>query len=111
MEKRKNIKEIDLYKCNHHHKITDNHKKVDFGDGEFIANKKAIPILKALNELGVKTRTHHIDGDGGFFSILIGGESRVNAEIKEVFEKDSVRTKYDGRTEIVISFTIKNGND
>ena len=44
-------KPTDKYKhCNHHHEIGDNHELVDFGDGEFVANKEAIPLLKALSE-------------------------------------------------------------
>lgn len=52
---------------NHHHELTDDHTFVDFSDGEFIANKKAVPLLKALAELGLRTRTHYIDENGGFF--------------------------------------------
>jgi len=91
--------------CNHHHKLTQGYVKVDFGDGEFIANKMAIPILKALNELGLRTRTHHTDENGGFVSILI--ENGIRAEIKEVNELDANRTKYNGKTELLISWDSK----
>lgn len=40
--------------CNHYHELTKEHEIVNFGDGEFVANKKATPLLKALNELGLK---------------------------------------------------------
>jgi len=30
--------------CNHHHELTDKHEIVDFGNGEFVANKEAIPL-------------------------------------------------------------------
>ena len=94
-------KATDKYKfCNHHHKLGLNHKLVDFGDGEFVANKKAIPLLKALNEIGLKTRTHHINNEThSFVSILL---DNVTIEIKEVFEKDALRTKYNGKKELLI---------
>lgn len=87
---------------NHYHELTNKHRVVDFGDGEFIANTDAIPLLKALSEIGLKTRTHHIDKDseGGFFSILV--EPNVSFQIRQVNERD--RTKYDGMTELLISW-------
>lgn len=91
----------DQYRhCNHHHELTDEHEIVDLGDGEYVANKRAIPLLKALSELGFRTRTHHIDEEGGFFSILI--EDGVSVEVREVFERDADRTKYNGKTEVLI---------
>lgn len=92
----------DKYKyCNHHHELTEEHEIVDFGDGEFVANKKATPLLKALNELGLRTRTHHItENDSWFFSILL--DDTINIEIRTVNEKDSTRTKYNGMTELLI---------
>lgn len=40
-------KPTEKYKhCNHHHEIGKKHKLVDFGDGEFVANIEAIPLLK-----------------------------------------------------------------
>lgn len=91
----------DKYKyCNHHHELTEEYEIVDFGDGEFVANKKAIPLLKALNELGLRTRTHHItENDSWFFSILLDGT--IDVEIRIVDERDSTRTKYNGMTEIL----------
>lgn len=91
----------DKYKfCNHHHELTDEHEIVDFGDGEFVANKAAIPLLKALNEAGLKTRTHHFaGGNHGFVSILL---DNVRLEIKQVNEVDADRTKYNGKTELLI---------
>lgn len=90
----------DKYKhCNHHHELTDQHEIVDFGDGEFVANKVAIPLLKALNEAGLRTRTHHMDNEGGFVSILL---DNVRIEIKTVNEIDATRTKYNGKKELLI---------
>lgn len=88
--------------CNHHHELTDEHELVDFGDGEFVANKIAIPLLKSLADLGLRTRTHHIDESGGFFSILI--DPKMSVTIRQVNELDSTRDKYDGLTEVLIQF-------
>lgn len=91
----------DKYKfCNHHHELTENETMVDFGDGEFVANKAAVPLLKSLNELGLRTRTHHVDENGGFVSILI--TNLIDVEVKKVEEIHSTRTKYDGETEVLI---------
>lgn len=97
------ISATDKYKgCNHHHELTDQHQIVDFGEGEFVANVQAIPLLKALNEAGLKTRTHHMDYEKyAFVSILL---DNVTLEIKTVFEKDATRTKYNGKTELLISW-------
>jgi hypothetical protein len=90
----------DKYRyCNHHHELTDQHEIVDFGNGEFVANKVAIPLLKALNEVGLKTRTHHMDERGGFISILL---DNVRIEVKPIFEKDADRTKFNGKYELLI---------
>lgn len=97
-------KPTEKYKfCNHHHELTDRHEVVNFGDGDFVANKEAIPLLKALNEAGIKTRTHHFDGgERGFISILL---DNVTVEVKQVFEKDADRTKYNGKHELLILWT------
>ena len=94
----------DKYKyCNHHHELTDEHEIVDFGDGEFVANKAAIPILKALNEAGLKTRTHHMDGNGGFISILLS--DKVECEIQLVNEIYAERIRYNGMKEVLIKWS------
>ena len=97
----------DKYKgCNHHHELTENHKLVDFGDGEFVANKEAIPLLKALNEIGLKTRSHHIaKEEHAWVCILLDG---VELEIRDVFERDATRTKYNGKKELLIQWKNKN---
>jgi hypothetical protein len=92
----------DKYNCNHHHEITKDHEMVDFGEGPFVANKKAIPLLKALNEIGLKTRSHHVDDQIRWVSILLDG---VRVEIKPVFEADATRTKYNGKVELLIDWT------
>jgi hypothetical protein len=88
--------------CNHHHELDDEHEIVDFGDGEFVANKQAIPLLKALNELGLKTRSHHIaDEDFAWICILL---DNVEISIKDVYEKNADRTKYNGKKELLIEW-------
>lgn len=93
----------DKYKyCNHHHELTEQYEIVDFGDGNFVANKKAIPLLKALNELGLRTRSHHIaDEKYAWFTILLDD---VTLEIVDVNEVDADRTKYNGKKELRLTF-------
>ncbi|WP_276483576.1 hypothetical protein [Paraflavitalea pollutisoli] len=93
----------DEYKyCNHHHELTPEHEVVDFGDGQFVANKMAIPLLKALNEAGLRTRSHHIDTPGqGWFTILL---DNVEFDFRRVWEIDANRKKYNGKQELLISW-------
>lgn len=88
--------------CNHHHKLTDDYCVVDFGDGEFVANRDAVLLLQELNRHGLRTRTHHIDGEGGFVSVLL--DDNVCVEVKTVNERDATRTKYNGQKELLISW-------
>lgn len=96
-----NLESTDQYRhCNHHHEIDENYEVVDFGDGEFVANKAAVPLLKALNEAGLKTRTHHYTGEGSaFISILLDD---IHVEIKTVNEIHADRTKYNGKKELLL---------
>lgn len=96
-------KHTDKYKfCNHHHELDESYEIVNFGTGDFVANKEAIPLLKALNELGVKTRSHHIaDKSSGWFTILL---DNVDVEVKTVHERDANRTEYNGKKELLISW-------
>lgn len=99
-----NLNHTDKYKhCNHHHELTENHKLVDFGDGEFVANVDAIPLLEALAKLGIRTRTHHVGESNCFVSILI--EPHISLEIKQVNEIHANRTKYNGMNELLIQWT------
>lgn len=93
-------------KCNHHHKPTDRHTVVNFGDREFVANNDGIPVLKALNEIGLRTRTHHIEHESHSFVSILMDES-VTFEIKTVNEIDADRTKYNGQIELLISWRAK----
>lgn len=86
--------------CNHHHELTDRHQVVDFGDGEFVANKDGVPLLEALNRLGLRTRTHHIEaGQDCFIGLLLDD---VYLEIRDVDEIHADRTKYNGKKELLI---------
>lgn len=89
--------------CNHHHELTDKHKLINLGTGDFVANMDAIPLLKALNEAGLTTRTHHYtkDGSHAFLSILL---DNVQVEVKTVNEVDADRTEYNGKTELLIKW-------
>ena len=91
--------------CNHHHKLTDEYCIVDFGDGEFVANKKAVPLLKALNEIGLRTRTHHIDDNGGFFSIILSDDMDIS--VRTIAEASCSRTKYNGEKEVLVSWNTR----
>lgn len=93
----------DKYKhCNRHHELDDQHELVDFGSGQFVANKEAIRLLQALNEIGLKTRTHHVGPEQwAFVSILM---DNVEVEVVKVFEKDATRTEYNGKYELLIKW-------
>lgn len=84
---------------NHYHEPTDQHEIITLGGETFIANKKAVPLLKALHDVGLKTRTHHIDHrPNAFISILL--DDSIQLQVKRVYEAD--RTKYNGRKELLI---------
>ena len=92
-------------KCNHHNELTEKHKIVDFWDGEFVANIDGIPLLKALNDLWIRTRTHHIEKwKDSFISILLDD---IDIEIRGVFERDADRTKYNWKKELLLTFKSK----
>ncbi len=96
---------VEFKHCNHHHELTEHHKLVDFGDGEFVANKEAIPLLKALNEAGIRTRTHHFDGKEGFVGLLM---DNLEIEVRPVNEIHADRTDYNGKMELLISWSKTN---
>lgn len=100
------LKPSDAYKhCNHHHELTPDHEVVNFGDGDFVANKLAIPLLKALNEAGLRTRSHHIDTAGqGWVTILL---ENVEFEFRKVWEIHADRKKYNGKPELYISWGLR----
>jgi len=66
------------------------------------AHKDGVDIeLDALNELGLRTRTHHVDESGGFVSILL---DNAEVEIRTVDERDADRTRYNGKREVLITW-------
>jgi len=87
---------------NHHHDLTPGHEIVEFGGVEFVANKAAIPLLGAVHDLGLRTRTHHIDGNSGFVSILI--DRGVTVDVRQVEETGADRSTYNGQTELLIQW-------
>lgn len=85
--------------CNHHHELTEDHEVVTIGGEKFVANKKAIPLLEALNDVGLKTRSHHIDNpsDNSFVCLLM-----------ENIHSVEMRTLSDGTKQLCIQW---NQND
>jgi hypothetical protein len=97
-------KPTDKYKfCNHHHELTEKEQLVNYGDGDFVANKQALPLLDALHQLRLRTRTHHVGDKECFVSILI--DDNVTADVREIYERDADRTRYNGMFEVLISWT------
>ena len=88
--------------CNHHHEITEEQEVIDLGSGKFIADKKRVALLKALNDCGLITRTHCYGHESGvsFVSILMENDLRI--EVKDVNERDSTREIKEGAKEILI---------
>ena len=95
------MKKTNKYKyCNHHHELAKNQEIVDFGTGKFVADKPMIPLLKALNDIGLITRTHKHSGSGiHFIGIIL---DNVGIEVNQVFERDADRTKFNGKTQLLI---------
>jgi len=97
------MNETNKYKkFNHHHEIGEDQEIVDFGTGKFVADKKRIALLKALNECGLITRTHcygHKTGES-FVSIVLDGDM----QIRDITERDSTRDDFDGKTELLIEW-------
>lgn len=105
MNEAKTSKPTRKYKyCNHHHEITKNQEIIDFGTGKFVADKPMIPLLKALNEIGLITRTHNYDDDSGihFIGIIL---DNVGIEVNKTFERDADRTKFNGKTQLLLRWT------
>jgi hypothetical protein len=99
------IKDSNKYKpCNHHHEMTDNQSVVDFGSGVFVADNERVILLKALNECGLKTRTHCYGHETGysFVSILLNDD--IDIEIKSVREGHSTREFEKNQKELLITW-------
>lgn len=53
------LRPTNKYKrLNHYHEITRHQKLVKLGGRKFVADKKMLPLLRALNNAGFKTRSH-----------------------------------------------------
>ena len=91
--------------CNHHHELTKDQEVIDLGNGKFVADKPMIPLIKALNNLGLITRTHNYSKKGfHFIGILL---DNVDIEIFKVFERNASRTKYNGKKQLLIKWRIR----
>ena len=90
--------------CNHHHELTPEQKVVDFGTGKFVADKARIPLLKALNECGLKTRTHCYGHKTGHSFVAILLDDDVQIEVRKVNENVSGRRFPEGAKELLISW-------
>lgn len=69
--------------CNHYHELTDSHSIVEIGGSKFVANKKAVPLLKALNNVELKTTSHHIDKPEDNSFIQVSMENIHTVEIRD----------------------------
>lgn len=87
--------------CNHHHPIKENQQTVNYGTGKFVADVERIPLLKALNECGLVTRTHCYghESDHSFVSILL--RNNLSVEFREVSERHSGRN-FEGEKELLL---------
>lgn len=95
----------DKYKyCNHHHELTDKHQMLELNGENVVVNSDAVLLLQELNRLGLTTRTHHI-AEGhphAFLSIIL---DNVDIEIRDVYERDSSRTTYNGKKELLLRWS------
>jgi hypothetical protein len=100
-----NGKDDDMYNCNHHHVISDDQEMVDLGRGAFVADKEMLPLLRALNDAGIATRTHCCGHGSGhsFLGIIIADGMHV--DIRKVHETDAARDTFRGETELLISWS------
>lgn len=95
----------DKLNCNHHHTIEANQSVVDFGTGKFIADNGMIPLLKALNEAGLITRTHHGGPNHSFVAILMRNNLRI--EFRPAYENACDRGFDGSETELLLSWDSK----
>ncbi len=97
----------DKYKhCNHHHERTPRHTILDVGDGPFVANCEAVPLLRELNRLGLKTRTHHIDSNDEYAFVSVIMDPTTSIELRQITENNATRTCYNGMMEFLISWKM-----
>lgn len=96
----------DKYKhFNHHHEITDDQEFIEIGGQKIIADKKMVSLLKALNDLGLETRTHNYNKEECWVSIVFDNRTQVN--IRKIQESNATRTRFNGKTEVLLSWMPK----
>jgi hypothetical protein len=85
-------KATDKYKhMNHHHELTGEQEIIDLGTGKFVADKPMIPLLKALNDIGIRTRSHNYDSETGQHFVAICLDEGMNVNITSGHENHSTR--------------------
>jgi hypothetical protein len=91
---------------NHHHELQEDQKIIIIDGKQFIADIPLIPLIKELNKVGIKTRTHCCGhgNDGAFIGIILDENTHLN--ISPVYEKDTNRTDFDGKRQLIISWNI-----
>ena len=92
---------------NHYHKITKEQQFVNFGTGTFIADKKRIPLLKALNECGLITRTHCFGHEIGYSFVSILLDENMTVEFKIINDGYDDKRFPKGTPELLISWKRK----
>lgn len=90
---------------NHHHEITDDQEFIEIGGQEIIADKKMIPLLKALNDLGLETRSHDYSDKECWVTIVL--DNRTQVDIRKIQEGNATRTRFNGKTEILLAWKPK----
>lgn len=91
---------------NHHHEVTKNQTVIDMGSGEFVADNERIPLLKALNDCGLITRTHCYGHETGESFVGILADNIVRVEFRDTPEEVSGR-KFGSEKELLIVWKRK----
>lgn len=94
----------DLYGCNHHHAINDDQEFVDLGTGRFVADKPLLPLLRALNDAGLVTRSHCCGHGSGHAFVGIMLADGMSIEIRDVHEPAADRDTFRGGRELLIQW-------
>ena len=82
----------DKYKhMNHYHELTERQEIVDLGTGPFVADKAMLPLLRALNEIGICTRSHNYDEKTGQHFVAICLDKGTSVSITDGHENYSNR--------------------
>lgn len=85
------IKGSDKYKfCNHHHELTPEQEIINLGTGPFVADKPMIPLLKALNEIGLTTRSHCHGHETDYSWVTILMDNIDQVEVRNLYGKQEL---------------------